>query len=169
MATTTIPVSEIRKIHPVRRTIGFLLIVVLVAILGALGWFYSVARSALPQLEGTIRVPGLSAPVRVIRDSHGVPTIEAENLNDLYFAQGYVIAQDRLWQMDGMRRFAAGELAEVLGSGLIERDREQRILGLRLAARRALEVISPEERSYFDAYAVSSAILRIPGLRKTPC
>ncbi len=153
MATTTIPVSEIRKIHPVRRTIGFLLIVVLVAILGALGWFYSVARSALPQLEGTIRVPGLSAPVRVIRDSHGVPTIEAENLNDLYFAQGYVIAQDRLWQMDGMRRFAAGELAEVLGSGLIERDREQRILGLRLAARRALEVISPEERSYFDAYA----------------
>src|SRR2546426_357161 len=55
--------------------------------------------------------------------------------------------------MDGMRRFAAGELAEVLGSGLIERDREQRILGLRFAARRALEVISPEERSYFDAYA----------------
>src|SRR2546428_4305501 len=153
MATTTTPVSEIRKIHPVRRTVGFLLIVVFIAILGALGWFYSVARSALPQLEGTIRVPGLSAPVRVIRDSHGVPTIEAENLNDLYFAQGYVTAQDRLWQMDGMRRFAAGELAEVLGSGLIERDREQRILGLRFAARRALEVISPEERSYFDAYA----------------
>src|SRR6266566_1016243 len=153
MAATTTPVSETRKIHPFRRTVGFLLIVVLLAILGVLGWFYSVARSALPQLDGTIRVPGLFAPVRVIRDIHGVPTIEAENLNDLYFAQGYVIAQDRLWQMDGMRRFAAGELAEVLGSGLIERDREQRILGLRFAARRALEVISPEERSYFDAYA----------------
>ncbi len=153
MATTTTPVSEIRKIHPVRRTAGFLVIVVLVAVLGAIAWFYSVARSALPQLEGTIRVPGLFAPVRVIRDIHGVPTIEAESLSDLYFTQGYVIAQDRLWQMDGMRRFAAGELAEVLGSGLIERDREQRILGLRFAARRALEVISPEERSYFDAYA----------------
>src|SRR6266705_2529702 len=114
MATTTIPVSEIRKIHSLRRTVGFLLIVVLVAILGALFWFYSVARSALPQVDGSIRVPGLSAPVRVIRDSHGVPTIEAESLSDLYFAQGYVIAQDRLWQMDGMRRFAAGELAEVL-------------------------------------------------------
>jgi penicillin amidase len=152
MATTTTPVSEIREIH-LRRTVGFLLIVVLVAILGALFWFYSVARSALPQLDGTIRVPGLSAPVRVIRDSHGVPAIEASNLSDLYFAQGYVIAQDRLWQMDGMRRFAAGELAEVLGSGLIERDKEQRILGLRLAARRALEVISPEERSCFEAYA----------------
>src|SRR5207245_11693536 len=119
MATTTTPVSEIRKIHPVRRTAGFLLIVVLVAILGALGWFYSVARSALPQLEGTIRVPGLSAPVRVIRDSHGVPTIEAANLNDLYFAQRYVIAQARLRQLDGMRRFAAGELAEVLASVLM--------------------------------------------------
>src|SRR5437868_11710559 len=153
MATTTTPVSEIRKIHPVRRTAGFLVIVVLLAILGVLGWFYSVARSALPQLDGTLRVPGLFAPVRVIRDIHGVPTIEAESLSDLYFTQGYVIAQDRLWQMDGMRRFAAGELAEVLGSGLIERDREQRILGLRFAARRALEVISPEERSYFDAYA----------------
>src|SRR6059058_4113522 len=153
MATTTTPVLETRKIHSLRRTVGFLLIVVFIAILGALGWFYSVARSALPQLDGTIRVPGLSAPVRVIRDGRGVPVIEASSLSDLYFAQGYVIAQDRLWQMDGMRRFASGELAEVLGSGLIERDREQRILGLRFAARRALEVISPEERSYFDAYA----------------
>src|SRR2546426_542821 len=153
MATTTTPVSEIRKIHPVRRTAGFLVIVVLVAVLGAIAWFYSVARSALPQLEGTIRVPGLFAPVRVIRDIHGVPTIEAESLSDLYFAQGYVIAQDRLWQMDGMRRFASGELAEVLGSGLIEHDKEQRILGLRHTARRALEVISPEERWFFEAYA----------------
>src|SRR5947209_5634232 len=125
MATTTTPVSEIRKIHPVRRTAGFLVIVVLVAVLGAIAWFYSVARSALPQLEGTIRVPGLFAPVRVIRDIHGVPTIEAESLSDLYFTQGYVIAQDRLWQMDGMRRFAAGELAEVLGSGL--RSEERRV------------------------------------------
>src|SRR5947208_6167180 len=88
MATTTTPVSEIRKIHPVRRTAGFLVIVVLVAVLGAIAWFYSVARSALPQLEGTIRVPGLFAPVRVIRDIHGVPTIEAESLSDLYFTQG---------------------------------------------------------------------------------
>src|SRR5437899_11910454 len=120
MATTTTPVSEIRKIHPVRRTAGFLVIVVLVAVLGAIAWFYSVARSALPQLEGTIRVPGLCAPVRVIRNSHGVPTIEAGNLNDLYFTQGYVIAQHRLWQVDEMRCFAAGERAEVLRSGFIE-------------------------------------------------
>src|SRR5207302_7708016 len=146
------PVSEIRKIHPVRRTAGFLVIVVLVAVLGAIAWFYSVARSALPQLEGTIRVPGLSAPVRVIRDSHGVPTIEAENLNDLYFAQGYVIAQDRLWQMDGMRRFAAGELAELFGESQLKHDREQRILGLRTVAKHAIETASPRDRAYMEAY-----------------
>src|SRR5437764_1832469 len=153
MATTTTPVSEIRKIQTFRRMAGFLLIIFLLLFLGALAWFYSVAHSALPQLGGTIKVPGLSAPVRVIRDNHGAPTIEAANLSDLYFAQGYVIAQDRLWQMDAMRRFAAGELAEVLGIALIEHDRQQRILGLRVAARRALEAISPEERSYFEAYA----------------
>src|SRR2546429_9240610 len=96
MATTTTPVSEIRKIHPVRRTAGFLVIVVLVAVLGAIAWFYSVTRSELQQLEGTIRVPGLSAPVRGIGDSHGGRAIKAENFNDLYFAQGYVIHQVRI-------------------------------------------------------------------------
>jgi penicillin amidase len=153
MATTATPVSEIRKIHPLRRIVGFLVIVFLAVALGAVAWFYSIAHSALPQLDGAIKVPGLSASVRVLRDSHGVPTIEAANLNDLYFAQGYVIAQDRLWQMDGMRRFAAGELAEVLGADLIKHDKEQRILGLGVAARKALDVISPQERSYFEAYA----------------
>src|SRR5207245_9201146 len=101
MATTTTPVSEIRKIHPVRRTAGFLVIVVLVAVLGAIDWFYSVARSAWPQLEGTIRVPGLFALVRVIRDIHGVPTVEAESLRDLYFREGCVVVDDRLSQVDG--------------------------------------------------------------------
>ncbi len=61
------------------------------------------------------RLSGLSAPVTVTRDSHGVPTIEAATLEDLFFAQGYVTAQDRLWEMDVMRRFAGGELSEVLG------------------------------------------------------
>jgi len=60
-----------------------------------------------------------------------VPAIEAQALEDLFFAQGYVTAQDRLWQMDAMRRFAGGELSQVLGEGLLEHDREQRILGLR--------------------------------------
>jgi len=59
------------------------------------------------------------------------------SLEDLFFAQGYVTAQDRLWQMDVMRRFGAGELSEVLGEGTLKIDREQRILGLRAAAQKS--------------------------------
>ena len=116
------------------------------------GYFYYAALLALPRLDGPVRVPGPSAPVKVIRDEHGVPTIDAANLEDLFFAQGYVTAQDRLWQMDAMRRFAAGELAEVLGPSQLQHDREQRILGLRDVARRSLQQYSARDRSYVDAY-----------------
>ena len=128
-----------------------IILVVLFAIAAAI--FYSVARSALPQLDGTLSVPGLSAAVTVTRDHHGIPTIEAANLDDLFFAQGYVTAQDRLWQMDGMRRFAAGELSEILGPDYIKVDKEQRILGMRQAARKALTTFSAENRTRFEDYA----------------
>jgi penicillin amidase len=98
-------------------------------------------------------VKGLSAAVKVTRDGHGVPTIEAATLEDLFLAQGYVTAQDRLWQMDVMRRFGAGELSEILGEDTLKIDREQRILGLRAAAGKSLQMASPRDRSYFDAYA----------------
>jgi len=77
-------------------------------IAGLIGYAYFMARSALPQLDGSIFAKGLSAPVKVTRDGHGVPAIEAASLEDLFFAQGYVTAQDRLWQMDVMRRFGSG-------------------------------------------------------------
>src|SRR5579862_3839930 len=91
-----------RRLWP-RLVFGLVLAVVLI-LAGAAAYFYSVARSALPQLDGAITVPGLSAPVDVVRDAHGIPTIETKSLEDLFFAQGYVTAQDRLWQMDVMRR-----------------------------------------------------------------
>jgi len=127
--------------------------VLLLVALCILGWLYWVARSALPQLEGTLQVPGLTASVTVLRDDHGIPTIDAANFNDLFFAQGYVTAQDRLFQMDGMRRYAAGELAEVAGPDALEHDRQQRILGIRLAAQKTIETISADDRSHFEAYA----------------
>src|SRR5437870_3881527 len=140
MATTTVPVSLPRSRHGALRIVVLIVGLLLLFVLGMLLWGYLIARLALPQVDGQIQVRGLSAPVSVARDSHGVPTIEASSFEDLYFAQGYVTAQDRLWQMDGMRRYAAGELSEILGADFVEHDREQRILGMRVAARESLEL-----------------------------
>src|SRR5580700_2287268 len=147
---TSVPAS--RRSTGVRIVLWLLLVLALL-VAGAVAFAYFVARSAQPQLDGNLAVKGLSAPVKVTRDSHGVPAIEAATLEDLFLAQGYVTAQDRLWQMDIMRRFAAGELSEILGEGTIKVDREQRILGLRAAAKKSLAMASPRDRSYFDAYA----------------
>jgi penicillin amidase len=153
MATVSASLPSTRRRLTVGRAFFLLLLIVLLVLFGLLGWLYSVARSALPQLDGKVTAPGLSSQVRVIRDGHGIPTIEAANLEDLFFAQGYVTAQDRLWQMDVLRRYAAGELSEILGKELLVSDREQRILSLRAAAKKSVEIASPQDRSYFDAYA----------------
>ena len=141
-----------------RRSIGLrifsgLIFIPILLIVGAVAYAYITARAALPQLDGNLSVRGLSAPVKVTRDGHGVPSIEAASLEDLFLAQGYVTAQDRLWQMDVMRRFGAGELSEILGEDTLKIDREHRILGLRAAAKKSLGTASPRDRSYFEAYA----------------
>ncbi len=143
---------------PSRRFSGFRILLwtglaVLIILACAAGYAYLAALSALPQLDGRLQVRGLSAPVAVTRDAHGVPTIEAGTLLDVFFAQGYVTAQDRLWQMDVMRRFASGELSEILGEDTLKVDREQRILGLRAAAKNSLAMASSRDRSFFEAYA----------------
>jgi penicillin G amidase len=153
MATTRTSVSKPRGGFGIGKIVVFILIAILIVALGVLAWLYSITRAALPQLDGTVKVAGLSAPVTVIRDEHGVPTITAGGFDDLFFAQGFVTAQDRLWQMDVMRRFAAGEISEILGGEFIQHDREQRILGMRIAARKSLEVSSAQTRSHFEAYA----------------
>src|SRR5262249_53252850 len=73
------------------------------------------ARAVLAQLDGEIKTPGLEQPVEVLRDRWGVAHIYAKNADDLFFAQGFIVAQDRLFQIDMWRRTAAGETAEVLG------------------------------------------------------
>ncbi|MGB6902682.1 MAG: penicillin acylase family protein, partial [Acidobacteriaceae bacterium] len=84
---------------------------------------------------------------------HGVPHMQAANLDDLLFAQGYVTAQDRLWQMDMARRMAAGEAAEILGSKLVEHDRMERVLAMRATAERLTATLDDRNRRYFDDYA----------------
>jgi penicillin amidase len=153
MSTPVIPSTLPAPRLSVFRVLTWIALVLFVLMVAALAYAYFVARSALPQLDGRIQAAGLSAPVTVTRDTHGVPTIEAQSLGDLFFAQGYVTAQDRLWQMDVMRRFASGELAEILGEDLLKIDREQRILGLRAAAKKSMDLANARDRAFFEAYA----------------
>jgi len=104
-------------------------------------------------LDGNVPVSGLTAPVTITRDAQSVPSIHAANLDDLLFAQGYITAADRLFQMDALRRHGAGTLAEILGPSLIQHDREQRILQLRAAADRAVAVLPPDQLHELQAYA----------------
>ncbi|MGA9670074.1 MAG: penicillin acylase family protein [Terracidiphilus sp.] len=113
----------------------------------------SAEKAALPVLDGDLHLAGLSAPVTVRRDAHGVPHIEAANEDDLFFAQGYVTAQDRLWQMDAFRRNANGELAEILGPSLLRHDRTQRVMQFRNTAQRMYASMSQADRTRLDDYA----------------
>jgi penicillin amidase len=104
-------------------------------------------------LDGNVPVAGLSAPVTMTRDAQNVPSIHAATVDDLLFAQGYITASDRLFQMDALRRHGAGTLAEILGPSLIQHDREQRILQLRAAADAAIKVLPPDQLHQLQAYA----------------
>ncbi|MBT9507562.1 penicillin acylase family protein [Rhodoferax sp.] len=112
----------------VLKAIALLLVLVTLVALAGATWYL---RTKLPQRSGTLSMAQLSAPVSVRYDERGVPHIRAENELDLYRALGYVHAQDRLFQMEIMRRLAQGELAEILGPKLVEVDRLFRTLGLR--------------------------------------
>jgi penicillin G amidase len=146
-----------KRRHPVVRVLGILLFLFLLILAGAVFtagvWLKHKMQSSLPEIDGSVLTPGLSAPVTVRRDQHGVPHIEAANLDDLLFAQGYVTAQDRLWQMDMARRMAAGEAAEILGPKLLEHDRMQRVLAMRVTAERLTAALDPQDRRLFDDYA----------------
>ena len=99
-------------------TIILLIVAAAAAVFGGAVWLRHAMRDSLPQLDGQLRLRGLSAAVTIRRDQHGVPHIQAASLDDLFMAQGYVTAQDRLWQMDMARRMAAGDASEILGPKL---------------------------------------------------
>ena len=149
----TNPQIGTRRHNPVARILLWLLTLIVLILIAASLWSWWRIRAALPQLDGTAQAPGLAAPVDVLRDARGVPHLRAQSLDDLYFAQGYVTAQDRLWQMDLSRRLAKGELAEIFGKRLIERDVENRKLGFRVAAERAVDDLPPDVRHLLSSYA----------------
>jgi penicillin amidase len=120
------------------------------AIVAVVGYFY--LRQSLPQTEGTAALPALSAEVEVSRDANGIPTIRAESMADAYSALGYLHAQDRLWQMDFMRRTAEGRLSEVAGQGTVGLDRFMRILDLGDLAQAQVQHLNPDTVSALEAY-----------------
>lgn len=128
------------------------LILVGLFIVLAAGTTFFVARS-LPKTEGEIQVKGLTKKVEVVRDSFGVPHIEAENEHDLFFTQGYVQAQDRLFQMDLSRRQASGRLSEVIGDATVDSDKFFRTLGLRRAAEVSYQQYSERGKEVLTAFA----------------
>jgi len=149
--------DEDKRRHPFLRVLLILFLLLLLVLAGATFtagiWLKHKMQDSLPEIDGSLLTPGLTAPVTVRRDQQGVPHIQAANLDDLLFAQGYVTAQDRLWQMDMARRMASGEAAEILGSKLLEHDRMQRVLAMRVTAERLTAALPPDQRRLFDDYA----------------
>jgi penicillin G amidase len=114
-------------------------------------WWY--LFRPLPQVDGVATLPGLQKEATIDRDSWGVPHIQAASLNDLVEAQGYVMAQDRLWQMDLLRRIARGRVAEIVGPAALPLDRQFRTFGFGRAADRDVSLLDAEERSVYESYA----------------
>ncbi|MEP6961759.1 MAG: penicillin acylase family protein [Acidobacteriota bacterium] len=141
-----------RAVHsstPVLRAINLSIAAFLVALLIGAYWF---VWRALPETSGEIQAP-VAAEASIVRDSLGVPHIQAKSWQDAYFVQGYATAQDRMWQMDALRRLSAGELAEVVGPAATESDRESRRLRLPQLAAAQEQKLTPEAREAFAAYA----------------
>src|SRR4051794_22909855 len=126
--------------------------IVLLALIAAAALIFWYAWRPLAKTSGTLDAP-VAANVSVIFDTLGVPHVRAANLDDALFAQGYVAAQERIFQMDLLRRFNAGELAEVFGPIALESDRESRRLRLRRVAEEAYLAMPTADRAALAAYA----------------
>ena len=116
----------------------------------ALGYWF--VYRPLPQTSGTVQAP-ISQRASVARDALGVPHLSAGSIEDALFLQGYVTAQDRLWQMDTLRRLAAGRLAEVFGAAALESDREARRLRMEHLAEDHVRALAASDRATLAAYA----------------
>jgi penicillin amidase len=132
--------------------IGLLVFVLIVGVVFA-GWLTWMVRRSYPQASGTIDVAGLSAPVTVVRDAHGIPNIYADTTEDLFFAQGYVHAQDRFWQMDFNRHLTGGRISELVGEPGLDTDKYLRTMGWRRVAEQEWGPASAESKKVLQAYA----------------
>ena len=141
---------------PVRRwvkvvaTLAVGLVLVLLATTAFAVW---TVRRSFPAYDGEVTLAGLSSEVRVLRDAYGVPQIYAESTGDLFFAQGYVQAQDRFFEMDVRRHASAGRLSELFGADTLRTDMLVRTLGWRRVAEQELALLDPATRRNLEAFS----------------
>ncbi len=138
--------------------------VVLGLLLLSLLIFWGLLRGSLPQLDGELALPGLSAPVAIQRDALGVLTVDAANEADMARALGYVHAQERFFEMDLMRRSAAGELSELFGAKALPLDQRMRVHRLRAHTQENLGAALGDKRSVVEAYrdGVNAGLAALP-------
>ncbi|MBI3823747.1 MAG: penicillin acylase family protein [Planctomycetes bacterium] len=132
--------------------VGCLILIAVPASAQSPAQYIAKSKNVLAPIEGEIKVPGLKEPVEVLRDNWGVPHIYAKNADDLFFAQGFVAAQDRLFQLDLWRRVNVGELAEVLGPDAIEADTFARLIRYRGDMKAEWESYSPDTKQIATAF-----------------
>ncbi|HEX7065482.1 MAG TPA: penicillin acylase family protein, partial [Bacillales bacterium] len=152
----TFPQKRGPRLWPGRRSwkVVLIILVIIFLLIGAgLVYGYWTLQRNLPMTEGTLTLSGLREPVTVYRDKNGLPHIKAENMHDLFIAQGFVTAQARMFQMDLSRRQASGTLSEVVGEATVERDKLFRTLGLRRWAKNSLPVYSEHAQDVLQWYA----------------
>ena len=162
----------------VKRIVAVALVVVLVVVIAGVGLVTWITNRALPQTSGELEVPGLQAPVTVARDANGIAHITADSPHDLFLAQGYVHAQERMWQMEVWRHISAGRLSELFGESQLDTDRFIRTVGWWEAAERDLAAFAPATVAILDAYTAGVnawldrnrglARARLPGDRRRP-
>jgi penicillin amidase len=157
------------KTRSERRLLRLVGLAGIVLILAGAGTGAFIIRRAFPQIAGRLVIRGLLAPVEIIRDRWGIPHIYAQNTHDLFFAQGYVHAQDRLWQMDFNRRVPSGRLSELFGEATLTSDRFLRVIGMRRTAEAEAAHLDPESTGVLAAYAGGvNAYLSANGSRLPP-
>lgn len=146
-----------RRRRSIGRTIGItvygVIAGVIVLALIAVGFLAFTVQRSFPQVSGELAVPGLDDEVTVQRDVLGIPRITAGSAQDLFFAQGYVHAQDRFWEMDFRRHVTSGRLSELFGESQLATDKFLRTLGWREIAEQEVEALGELERAYYEAYA----------------
>jgi penicillin amidase len=141
-----------------------LAVLILLAAIAVYGINAFAGMETAAQASGSLRVAGLSAPVQIIRDDRGIPHIRAQNENDLFFAQGFAEGSDRLFQMDFIRRYVYGRLAEVVGPPALHSDENARIVDIRGIVARQWLALGPRDRAMLQSFSngVNAAMQKQP-------